>query len=109
MVAANLASYLSFNPAVKFSVETTEDGFMISSEKFDISKSYEINIAKGLRGKIGGVLRDGYNNNLAFGALEPSISFTNSKAVYLSGEGSKNIEVISDQCPKSKSAHLQDL
>ena len=46
-----------------------------------------------MRGKIGGTLSEDYINNLAFGALEPAISFQNSKGMYLSGQGEKNIEV----------------
>jgi uncharacterized protein YfaS (alpha-2-macroglobulin family) len=102
VVLASLASYISFTPTVKFSVEQTEDGFMISSENFDMAKSYRLTINKGLRGKIGGVLKDGYNNNFAFGALEPSITFVNNKAVYLSGQGLKNIEVKLTNVPKVK-------
>jgi uncharacterized protein YfaS (alpha-2-macroglobulin family) len=102
LILANLTSSVSFKPAVKFTLEVTEDGFMISSENFDIAKSYELNIAKGLRGRIGGVLKDAYFNNFAFGALEPSISFVNSKGLYLSGQGLKNIEVKLTNVPKVK-------
>lgn len=102
VIPANLATYLSLAPVVKFSAEVTDDGFLISSENFDITKTYELKITTGLRGKIGGVLKDSYNNNLAFGALEPSISFANLKAVYLSGEGTKNIEVTLTNVPTVK-------
>lgn len=98
----NMASYLSFNPAVKFSVSLTDDGFIISSENFDASRIYDLTINKGLRGKIGGVLREEYNDNLAFGDLEPSISFINKKAIYLSAQGSKNIEIKMTNVPKAK-------
>ncbi|MEJ7737462.1 MAG: MG2 domain-containing protein [Chitinophagaceae bacterium] len=89
----NQASLITINPAVKFAVELTDEGFMISSGSFDVSKSYELTVSKGLRGNIGGTLRDNYSNNLAFGRLEPSIRFSGDKAVYLSGQGQKNIEV----------------
>ncbi|MBK7680732.1 MAG: hypothetical protein IPJ29_15290 [Chitinophagaceae bacterium] len=46
-------------------------------------------ITKGLRGKIGGVMKEDYNGGVAFGELESGISFTNSKAVYLSKKGGK--------------------
>ena len=46
-----------------------------------------------MRGRIGGVLKDEYNGNIAFGQLEPSISFANSKSICLSQKGEKNIEV----------------
>ncbi|HEX4374181.1 MAG TPA: hypothetical protein VHZ50_12845, partial [Puia sp.] len=46
-----------------------------------------------MRGRIGGVLKEQYDGNIAFGKLEPSISFANKKGVYLSQKGEKNIEV----------------
>jgi hypothetical protein len=98
----SIASLIKFNPAVKFSVEKTDDGFSVSSENFDADKSYVFTIAKGLRGKIGGVLREEYNNNIAFGELEPALSFGNSKAVYLSSQGNQNIEVRIINIPKVK-------
>ena len=102
VTAENLASYIKFEPAVKFTAEATDDGFIISSEGFDASKSYELTLLKGLRGKIGGVLKDEYHNNFAFGKMEPAISFINSKAVYLAGQGAKNIEVKLVNVPKIK-------
>jgi uncharacterized protein YfaS (alpha-2-macroglobulin family) len=93
VVSPNLSSFIKLTPSVKFTVEPQDDGFIIRSDHFDVSKSYELAIAKGLRGRIGGVLKDDYNGNIAFGELEPSISFANSKGVYLSQKGEKNIEV----------------
>ena len=100
--AAGLAAIVSLDPAVKFSVETTDDGFQIKSDNFDQSKSYALTLAKGLRGRIGGVLHEQYNTNITFGELEPSISFANSKGVYLSGKGAQNIEVRIINVPKVK-------
>jgi len=93
VVADGLASHIQLSPAVKFTVEPTDDGFIISSDGFDVTKSYELSLGKGMRGKIGGVLKDEYHTTVAFGKMEPSISFANSKAVYLAGQGAKNIEV----------------
>ncbi len=93
VVPANLSSLIKIEPAVKFNVEVADDGFVIRSDNFDVSKSYKIDIAKGLRGRIGGVLHEAYDNNLTFGQLEPSISFANNKSVYLSSKGLQNIEV----------------
>ena len=91
--AENLASFIKFEPAVKFTAAISDDGFVISSENFDATKSYVLTLTKGLRGKIGGVLKDDYKNNFAFGKMEPAISFVNKQAVYLAGQGNKNIEV----------------
>ena len=91
--STELNSYIQFEPAVKFNTELTETGFTIHSDQFDPEKTYQITIRKGLRGEIGGTLQEDYINNLAFGTLEPSIGFQNSKGIYLSGKGEKNIEV----------------
>ncbi|MEO6316011.1 MAG: MG2 domain-containing protein [Chitinophagaceae bacterium] len=93
VVDKDLTSFIKFEPAVKFSASATDDGFIITSENFDASKSYALTLTKGLRGKIGGVLKDEYRNNFAFGKMEPSVSFVNPQAVYLAGQGNKNIEV----------------
>ncbi len=95
VVSANdgLAAAISFNPAVKFTVEPSDDGFTIHSENFDQSKSYTLSLAKGLRGRIGGILHEEYSTNITFGELEPSISFASSKGIYLSGKGAQNLEV----------------
>ena len=93
VVEAGLQNFIRINPATKFSVEVVEDGFIVSSDGFDAGKSYELMLSKGLRGQLGGTLKENYNGDIAFGELEPSISFRNSKAVYLSAQGNKNIEV----------------
>jgi alpha-2-macroglobulin len=97
-----LAAAVSFNPAVKFSVEPSEDGFTIHSEGFDQSKSYTLSLAKGLRGRIGGTLHEEYSTNITFGELAPSISFASSKGIYLSGKGAQNIEVKIINVPRVK-------
>ena len=102
VVATGLAAALSFSPAIKFTVEPSDDGFLIHSDNFDQSKSYELTISKGLKGRIGGVLHEQYNTNVTFGELEPSISFANNKGVYLSGKGAQNIEVKIINVPKVK-------
>jgi hypothetical protein len=91
--STDLAAYIQLDPAVKFTTEKTETGFLIHSDGFNLEKAYQLTIKKGLRGQIGGSLTEDYVNNLAFGALEPAISFQNSKGIYLSGKGEKNIEV----------------
>jgi uncharacterized protein YfaS (alpha-2-macroglobulin family) len=102
IVAVNLSSFITVTPTVKFTVEMQDDGFLIHSDHFDVTKSYALAITKGLRGRIGGVLKDEYNGNIAFGQLEPSISFASSKSVYLSRQGEKNIEVKITNVQKAK-------
>jgi hypothetical protein len=100
--ADNVKSLIKFEPALNYTYEQAEDGFVLRSDKFDLEKSYLLTITKGLRGKIGGVLKEDYSGSVAFGELEASISFSNSKAVYLSKKGGKNIEVKITNVPKVK-------
>ncbi|HLG40161.1 MAG TPA: MG2 domain-containing protein, partial [Chitinophagaceae bacterium] len=93
LTGENVKSLIKFEPALAYTYEPADDGFVLRSDKFDLEKSYSLTIAKGLRGKIGGVLKEDYYGSVAFGELEANISFSNSKAVYLSKRGGKNIEV----------------
>ncbi|MBC6492128.1 alpha-2-macroglobulin [Flavihumibacter stibioxidans] len=98
----SLKDLVKIDPAIKFRTELTDDGFLISSDQFSTEKSYQLTLKKGIRGLIGGQLREEYENNIAFGQLEPSISFVNGKASYLSAEGARNIEVKIINVPKIK-------
>jgi uncharacterized protein YfaS (alpha-2-macroglobulin family) len=83
-------------------VEYDDFGITLRSAKFNPETSYALTVAKGLRGKIGGVLREEYKGSVAFGEIEANIRFTNSKAVYLSKHGGGNIEVVITNVPKVK-------
>jgi hypothetical protein len=102
VVLDRLSSFIKIEPAVKFSVSQTDDGFSINSDDFNAEKSYVITLVKGLKGRIGGTLREQYDNNIAFGELAPSIRFVNSKAVYLAGKGNQQIEVRITNMPSVK-------
>jgi alpha-2-macroglobulin len=93
LTGESIRPLVRFDPEIAFTTELSETGFIIRSDKFDMEKSYVLNIAKGLKGKIGGVLKEAYSTSVAFGELEAGINFTNNKAVYLSKRGGKNIEV----------------
>jgi uncharacterized protein YfaS (alpha-2-macroglobulin family) len=93
VVEEGIGKFITIKPTVKFEVQLEEDGFIVSGDGFDAGKTYEILVGKGLRGKLGGTLKEDYSGDIAFGELEPAISFVNSKAVYLSAQGIKNIEV----------------
>ena len=102
LTGQNLAQFIHFEPAVNFTVDYEEGGITLRSDKFDAEQSYNFTIASGLRGKVGGVLREEYNGSVAFGELESEVKFTNSKAVYLSKKGGGNIEVRITNTPKIK-------
>ena len=102
VLASGLQAAISISPAIKFTAEPSDDGFTIRSDNFDQAKSYTLTVAKGLRGRIGGILHEAYTTNITFGELEPAISFANNKGVYLSGKGAQNIEVRIINVPKVK-------
>jgi uncharacterized protein YfaS (alpha-2-macroglobulin family) len=102
VVMDNIASFIKVDPGVKFTTEQTDDGFVIHSDKFDAEKTYLLTLGKGLRGRIGGVLREQYDNNVGFGELEPSVRFANNKAVYLSDKGNRQLEIQIVNVPKVK-------
>jgi alpha-2-macroglobulin len=96
----NINSFISFSPSVTFTAQPTDDGIEIRSEKFDVSKPYQIIIKQGLKGNIGGTLKEDYANNITFGQLQPAIAFVNKKGVYLSGKGARNLEILITSIPK---------
>lgn len=102
LTGESLKPFLQFDPELSYTVEANDYGFTLRSDKFDLEKSYALTILKGLRGKIGGVMAEDYNNAVAFGELEADINFTSRKAVYLSKKGDKNIEVRITNVPKIK-------
>jgi alpha-2-macroglobulin len=102
LVGENLTSLIKFEPAVNYRVEYTDNGVLLRSDKFDAENTYALTIVKGVRGRIGGVLKEDYNGNVAFGELESEVKFTNSKGIYLSKKGGGNIEVRITNTPKVK-------
>ncbi len=102
LTGENLTSLIKFSPAVAYRVAYTDFGVDLYSAAFASDNSYTLNIAKGLRGKVGGVLKEEYNGSVAFGQLESEVKFTNSKGIYLSKKGSGNIEVRITNTPKVK-------
>ncbi len=101
-ITGNAAQYISLDPIVPFTTALEDNAIVLRSEKFDVNESYTFTIKSGLRGKIGGVLKEDYNGVAAFGQLESDVKFTNSKAVYLSKYGVGKIEVRITNTPKIK-------
>ncbi len=97
-----ISNYIKFSPAVNYSAEYNDYGVTLRSEAFNADNAYSFTVAQGLRGRVGGVLKEAYNGSVAFGALESEISFTNNKAVYLSKRGAGNIDVRITNTPKIK-------
>src|SRR6187401_2704552 len=102
LVEAGIRSFVKFDPAIQFTTEVDESGLTLRSDKFDIEKSYTVTFKEGMRGKIGGELKEESQHQVAFGELEASIKFSSKKGVYLSKRGAKNLEVKITSIPKVK-------
>lgn len=104
VVAENIKKYISINPSVKYKVDIQPGYFNLISEDFSVDQQYEINILKGLTGKVGGELKFDYSQPISFGQVQPTIRFYDQKEFYVSGKGSRNIEVAIINVPK---VHVQ--
>ncbi|RLD68817.1 MAG: alpha-2-macroglobulin family protein, partial [Bacteroidetes bacterium] len=89
----NIRNFIEILPTVKYTVTVKGHEIKIKSDDFDVSKTYVLNLKKGLSGTLGGKLKYEYTEEISFGKLKPEIKIINSKAEYLSAKGNKNIEV----------------
>lgn len=91
-VAENIQSFIDISPALNYTVEVQAGSLLIRSNEFSPARSYTLQLKAGLKGKIGGSLKEAYQNTVAFGQLEPSVRFVNRKAVYLASKGERLFE-----------------
>lgn len=99
---SNWKNYIQVTPAVPLKLEATEDGFLLTGTGFDAEKVYQLIFKKGLKGVLGGELKEEHTESVAFGKLEPAIRFVNGRAGYLSAKGARNIEVKIVNVPRVK-------
>lgn len=93
LVEANLKSCISLQPVVNFEVAVNDAGFTITSPQFSASQTYRLSIATKAEGIFGGKLKAEYAEQVSFGKLKPSIDFANTKGMYLSAAGFRNVLV----------------
>jgi len=98
---AGISSHIKIKPAVPFTIEHRESGFIISGN-FTAGASYEVTISKKLKGMLGGEMASDFISLVPFGQLAPSLSFVSSKGLYLSSKGSKTIGISIVNIPKVK-------
>ncbi|GAA4026981.1 alpha-2-macroglobulin family protein [Hymenobacter glaciei] len=100
--AADIQPNLTVNPAVAFSVEALESGFTLRGG-FEVGKTYQISLAAGTRGSLGGSLNQAFSQAVSFGTERPSLSFTsNEKAMYLDALGNRNLGLRINEVAKVK-------
>lgn len=100
--ADNLKRYISIIPDIPFIVEATQAGLVITSESFDVAKTYELRIDPDLTGIFGGKMQSRYTQNIVFGELKPAISFVHTQSKYLGKAGFHNTAIQIAAVPQVK-------
>ncbi|MBH8567960.1 alpha-2-macroglobulin family protein [Microvirga sp. STS02] len=100
--ATDIQPNLTVKPAVAFSVEALESGFALRGG-FEVGKTYQVSLAAGTRGLLGGTLGEAFTQAVSFGDERPSLSFTSSdKAMYLDALGNRNLGLRINEVAKVK-------
>jgi uncharacterized protein YfaS (alpha-2-macroglobulin family) len=97
---ADLQNGLTVSPAVAYSVEQLESGFVLKGG-FEAGKTYQINLVQGVRGALGGQLASSVTETVSFVTEQPTISFASQdRAMYLDALGSRNLGVRINEVDK---------
>jgi len=97
----NLHELITLQPRVDFAVEEREGGFVIKGN-IPQENTYELTISKNLTGLEGVKLGKSYSHTVTFEDVRPGISFVNSKSIYLSSQGARNIALNVVKVPRLK-------
>lgn len=92
---------IKITPAVKFTTEAAESGFIIRGD-FKNEITYTVTVSKNLKGLLGVTMANDHVATVPFGQLEPSISFANTKGIYLSSKSAKKLAINIVNVPKVK-------
>ncbi len=91
VVEKDLKNFIELSPQAAFDVAVNDGGFTITSSKLLATQLYNLTISKGLEGGFGGKMKSVYSEQVSFGKLRPSINFMNTKGMYLSSAGYRNL------------------
>ncbi len=94
-----LEKNIKIEPAVRYSIEPADQGFMIKGE-FNQDDLYKITLNKSISGVLGGKMDEDYEGEAFFGKVSPYLEFTNKNAQYMSNVGNKNIGINIVNIPK---------
>ncbi|HVD97688.1 MAG TPA: MG2 domain-containing protein [Cytophagaceae bacterium] len=97
----DIEKLITIEPSLQISVEPHASGFYIRGG-FQSGNAYRLVVKKELKGIFGGTLKEEYQQDLVFGAQEPSINFVNKKGIYLTDRGEKNVAVNIINVPEVK-------
>lgn len=91
VLETNLKGLISISPQVNFDVVVADGGFIVSGKEFQAKQIYTLTVKTGVEGSFGGKMKSDHTEQVSFGKLHPSITFANSKGMYLSSAGYKNL------------------
>ncbi|GAB3017477.1 hypothetical protein GCM10027051_22890 [Niabella terrae] len=97
-----LKAALQIEPSVNFELAVNDGGFNLTSNDFDPKQTYNITLGTAIQGSYGGRLKSPKTVQASFGELEPSLHFINTKGIYLSSRGYKNLAMNIVQVPEVK-------
>lgn len=89
----NYEELIEIRPKLKYDIERKNNGFIITSESFEVTEKYEVILKEGMEGEIGGILKSNYREEFSFGKVQPTIKFASTKTRFLSRKGFKNVKV----------------
>ena len=95
-----LKNFITIEPKVAFEATAVEGGISLTSAEMKPDQTYQLTVSRALEGQFGGKMKDDYSQPVTFGKLEPSITFTNTKGMYLSSKGFKNLALSIVNVPK---------
>ncbi len=88
----NIEKLIVIEPSMNVTVEAHESGFYVRGD-FQSGNTYRLIIKKELKGIFGGILKENFTQDLAFGEQKPNIGFVNKKGIYLTSKGEKNVAI----------------
>ncbi|MGE5861080.1 MAG: MG2 domain-containing protein, partial [Ignavibacteria bacterium] len=87
-----IKDFISIKPEKALNFFVNENSFRIEGNFYDV-QSAGLKIKKGLPGLYGGILDFDFEQEVVFVNLEPSITFSDKKGIYLMRTGLKNLDV----------------
>lgn len=93
ILESTIRKALSLSPSVSYDISLHASGFIIKSNNLNAQTTYQLRLSKLLEGEFGGKLAEEYSEQIIFGEISPTISFANTKGMYLSSKGAKNIAI----------------
>ena len=95
-----LKNFISIEPAVSFEAQSVEGGITLTSTEMKPDQTYQLTVSRALEGQFGGKMKNDYSDQVTFGKLQPTITFVNTKGMYLSSRGYKNLALNIVNVPK---------